>query len=194
VTRLNRVVIEWSGAGVVGRAVTVLHFSASDNAAPPVAAIKSAFDGIKAAFPAPMTLTFPGTGDVIQDTTGALDGVWTSSGGGVIVATGDGNNAAGVGACIGWSTGGIVTGSKGPRKLRGRTFLVPLSRNAYDLDGTLVEVVRQNLDTFAGTLQAAGPLAIWHRPSGPGASNGNSYGVIGHKVRDKAAYLSSRRD
>ena len=48
--------------------------------------------------------------------------------------------------------------------------------------------------TFANALQASGPLAVWHRPTTSGGSDGNSYGVISNKVTDKAAFLSSRRD
>lgn len=193
-TSLNRLVIAWSGAGVVGTAVSVLHFSASDNSAPPVAAVMAAFDAQKNNFPSGLTLTFPGTGDVIDDTTGNLTGVWSSAGGGVVTCTGTGPNAAGVGACIGWTTGGIVNGTKGPRKLRGRTFLVPLSGAVYDGDGTITPGSLVSLQSLANALQASGPLAVWHRPSSATATDGNSYGVISARVRDKVAYLSSRRD
>ena len=193
-TTLNRLVIDWAGAGVVGRAVTVLHFDGSDNAAPPVAAVRAAFEAQKGALPLGIVLTFPGAGDRIDDATGELTGVWSSAGGGTVTGTGGGVSAAGVGACIGWTTGGIVSGSKGPRKLRGRTFIVPLQVGAYDVDGTLTPASVGVLTALATALQASGPLAIWHRPTSAGASDGNSYGVISAKVRDKVAYLSSRRD
>ena len=193
-TTLNRVVISWSGECVVGTAVSVLHFDGSDNAAPPVAALLAAFDAQKNNFPSTLTLTFPNAGDRIDDTTGDLAGVWSSTGGGTVTCTGSAPNAAGVGACIGWTTGGIVNGTKGPRKLRGRTFLVPLSGAVYDGDGTITPASLVSLQSLANALQASGPLAIWHRPSSATASDGNSYGVISNKVRDKVAYLSSRRD
>jgi hypothetical protein len=193
-TSLNRVLIGWSGGSVVGTAVSVLHFSASDNSAPPVAAIKSAFLAAKDLFPNNVTITVPGSGDVIDDTTGALIGVWTATGGGGVIGGSTAGSAAGVGACIGWTTGGIVTGLHGPRKLRGRTFLVPLATNDYDQDGTLTNIALTMAQTLANSLQASGPLAVWHRPSTKGGSDGNSYGVISAKVRDKVAFLSSRRD
>lgn len=193
-TTLNRVLIEWSGAGVVGRAVTVLHYSHSDNAAPPVAAIKSAFTAAANMLPQGLQLTFPNSGDVIDDTTGNLAGTWTSTGGGVVAGAGIPACTAGVGACIGWSTGQVVVGLKGPRKLRGRTFIAPLDGAAWDADGTLKSNYVTNLQTLAAALMAAGPLAVWHRPTTKGGSDGNSYGVGSYKVRDKAAYLSSRRD
>lgn len=189
-TTLHRVVVEWAGPGVVGRAVNVLHFSGSDPAAPPVAAIKTAYGNLTNALPIGVTITVPGTGDSFDDATGELTGVWTAAGGGSVTGAGTAVCAAGVGACVGWQTGGIVNG----RKLRGRTFIVPLHNATFDGDGTLSASTLGVLGTFANALQAAGPMAIWHRPTSAAATDGNSYGVIANRVRDKVAFLSSRRD
>lgn len=193
-TSLNRVVLEWAGNSVKGRAVTVLHYSASDNAAPPMAAIRTAFEGLKASLPAGVTIQYPAAGDVINDTTGDLVGVWSAAQQTTTTMTGGPNAAAGVGACVSWSTGGIVSGTKGPRRLRGRTFIVPLCTDSYEANGTLNTPTLGVLSGFATALQASGPLAIWHRPSSSAASDGNSYGVQSFRVNDKVAYLSSRRD
>lgn len=189
-TSLNRLVVNWSGPQLVGLSVNVLHFSASDNSAPPVAAVRTAFQGIAAYLPTGVSIAFPTSGDVIDDTTGTLTGVWTAAATGNVVGSAPAAAAAGVGAAIGFTTGGIVNG----RRLRGRMFIVPLSTNAYDIDGTLVTGAMSVLSTFGSAIQASGPLAIWHRPTSKGASDGNSYGVVSNKVRDKVAYLSSRRD
>lgn len=193
-TSLNRVVVEWSGPQVVGRAVNVLHFSASDNVAPPVAAIRAAYQNLNVGIPTGVTITVPATGDVIDDTTGNLTGVWTAPTTTGVLGTASASCPAGVGACVGWTTGGIVSGKKGPRKLRGRTFIVPLSQAVFDIDGTLAPAMMTALGAFADALQASGPLAVWHRPSSSVATDGNSYGVIQNRVRDKVAFLSSRRD
>lgn len=174
----------------MGLAVNVLHFSASDPAVPPVAAIKTAYQSLTNILPTNVTITVPGTGDTIDDTTGELTGVWSTAGGGSFVGAGTAVSAAGVGACVGWQTGGIVGG----KKLRGRTFIVPLHNATYEGDGTLSPSTLSALDTFGSQLRAAGPLAVWHRPTTKGGTDGNSYGVIAHRVRDKVAYLSSRRD
>lgn len=192
--QLFRVVLEWTGPQIVGRAVTVLHYDGSNQTSPPVAAILSAFTPACNSMPTGVVLTVPNSGDIIEDTTGHLTGVWSGTGGGPKNATGVTNSPAGVGACIAWSTGGIVNGSKGPRKLRGRTFVVPLSGDSYDGSGTLSDNAKANVVATAAALRAAGPLAVWHRPTTVGGSDGGSYGVIGHNVRDKVAYLSSRRD
>jgi hypothetical protein len=192
--KLHRVVLAWAGDGVVGSAVSVLHYDGSNQTAPPVAALKTAFSTHASLFSSGLNITFPGSGDTIEDTTGGLDSVWTSPGGGVVNGTTAGTTVAGVGACIGWTTGGIVQGSKGPRKLRGRTFLVPLAATAWDVNGTFSAAKLTELQALANEIQASGPLAIWHRPTSLAAANGNSYGVLSNKVRDKAAVLRSRRD
>jgi len=193
--KLHRVVVSWSGAGIVGTAVNVLHFDGSEQAAPPIAAIRGAYDAMHTAFPAGVVIQVPNTGDSIEDTTGALDGVWAGPAQLSVGGSNIGANAAGVGACIGWTTGGIVTGASGrPRKVRGRTFLVPVHKDTYDNDGTFQQGWMDILRAGANALQAAGGLAVWHRPTTAGGSDGNSYGVISNRVRDKVAYLSSRRD
>lgn len=193
-TTLNRVVIEWGGTAVVGRAVTVLHYSASDNVAPPVAAIRTAFNALAPDIAAGCTIQVPGSGDVIEDTTGALVGSWTASTPPVVTGSGTFSPAAGVGACVTWNTGGIVPGKKGPRRLRGRTFLVPLSSGAYEPNGTLRDSGLADIQSWASSMLAGGPLAVWHRPNAALGLVGNSYGVQSFKVRDKVAFLSSRRD
>lgn len=172
----------------------MLHYDGSNQSAPPVGALLSAFSSGRSVFPSNVSITFPGSGDTIDDTTGDLTGVWSSPDGGTITGTGAGTAAAGVGACITWTTGGIVPGKKGPRKLRGRTFLVPLFGNCFDSDGTIEPTTLANLRSLADGIMASGPLAVWHRPTSATATDGTSYGVLSNNVRDKVAFLSSRRD
>ena len=189
-TSLHRIVIGWAGPQITGVAVNVLHWSASEGGAPPVAAIKTAYTNLASSCPSGVVITVPGSGDTIDDTTGELIGVWTAAGGGTVSCSGSAQAPAGVGACIGWLTGGIVNG----RKLRGRTFIVPLSGPAYDSDGTIGAGALSAVGALANGLMAAGPLAVWHRPTTTGGTDGNSYGVVANRVRDKVAFLSSRRD
>ena len=187
--QLNRVVVSWAGPGVVGLAVNVLHF-AGDVGGPDSGAIFDAYAGLASSLPSGVTVTVPNSGDIIEDTTGELTGVWSSTGGNVVTGTAPGPRAAGVGFCVGWATGGIVNG----RKLRGRTFIVPIAGGAFDTDGTFQASALAQFKTFANELQASGPLAVWHRPTTAGGSDGTSYGVVSNKVNDKTAWLSSRRD
>lgn len=188
--KLHRLVISWAGPQIHGSAVTVLHFDGSEQPAPDVAAVLSAVFLLKPSMPTGVIATVPNTGDSIEDTTGELVGVWAGSGGGPCNMTGITNSPAGVGACVGWQTGGIVNG----RRLRGRTFVVPLDGDSYDETGTLSASALGDVGGFANALQAVGGLAVWHRPTTVGGSDGTSYGVISNRVRDKVAFLSSRRD
>lgn len=186
--QLNRVVCEWSGGGVVGRAVTVLHY-AGDVGAPNAATIVSAFQQLAPIIPAGVVVTIPGSGDIINDTNGQLTGTWTSAGGGPAVMNGLNTSAAGVGGCITWKTGQVVHG----RRLQGRTFIVPLHTDAYDSSGLIKASAKTTLGSFANALQASGPLAVWHRPTTKGGSDGTSYGVSSNRVMSKVATLRSRR-
>lgn len=186
---LDRVVIQWSGAQVVGGGVTVLHF-AGDSGVPGVGAIGNALTAFRDHIPTGVSFYIPSGGDKIEDTTGELVGVWDSGGDSGGNGTGAATAAAGAGACISWKTGGIVNG----KKLRGRTFIVPLPTADYDNQGSLTPACVAALNTLADAIQASGPLAIWHRPTKSAPASGNSYGVIAHSVRDKVAMLRSRRD
>lgn len=192
--RLHRVVVEWSGDCIEGRAVNVLHFDATEQDAPPVAAIRAAYQGMSAQLPSGVTVRVPGEGETIEDTTGNLTGVWQDATPAAVTGGVVPQAAAGVGACVTWATGGIVDGLKGPRRLRGRTFLVPLANACFDNDGTLTTVARADIEAFALDMLQAGGLGIWHRPTTPGGTDGTSYAALAGKVTDKPAFLSSRRD
>jgi hypothetical protein len=194
-TSLNRVLITWSGPQVVGGGVTVLHY-AGDVGAPPIAGIKSAFSSAAKLIPGGVTLTIPGSGDVINDANGELTGVWSATGGGTVAGTGSAQCAAGVGAVISWQTGLIWHG----RKVRGRTFIVPIAfkdpgsgDEAFDNDGTFGSATLVKIQTLANNLQATGPLAVWSRPTSKGASDGSSGGVVSNRVPDRVSTLRSRR-
>lgn len=187
--QLARVVVNWSGATVKGLAVNVLHFAA-DGGPPDPAAIKLAYQQLVSVIPGAHKISVPNSGEIIEDTTGTLTGVWSGTGGGDVNSFDNPNAAAGVGACVSLQTGGIING----RRLRGRIFLVPFSTVAYDTDGTLTTAAYGKCTDFAAGIMGSGPLAVWHRPTTTGGSDGNSYGVVATKVRDRVAFLSSRRD
>lgn len=186
---MDRVLVRWSGSGVVGLAVNVLSF-ASEGGAPDVGGIGLAYAELQPILPVGVTISVDGTGDTYDDATGTLTGSWSAAGAGSFAGEAAFNPAAGVGACVTWNTGLIVNG----RRLRGRTFLVPLATVAYDADGTLTPSALTAITSFASALLATGPMGIWHRPTTPGGSDGAASGVTSFKVRDKVAILTSRRD
>lgn len=97
------------------------------------------------------------------------------------------------GACFNWYTAGARNG----RRIRGRTFIVPLGGGKYDSAGTLATTTVNAFKTATDTLlanDANTELCVWSRPSGPGATDGQLWPVAAYTLPDKAAFLTSRRD
>ena len=188
--------MRWAGfSGAPG--FTNLYFL---NPEPPTLAIRNTTAGrvrtfletCKTKLPSTVTISYPTEMEQLEIDTGALVGTLPIDTLTNTVGTLVGNFSSPTGACINWQTGLIVNG----RRLRGRTFLVPLGGAAYQNDGTLNDGDRTAMATAATTLcsyQDNLVLAIWHRPS-PGGSDGVAAQVSSASVTDKAAVLRSRRD
>lgn len=102
-----------------------------------------------------------------------------------------GGYSAASGAVVTWNTAGVRNG----RRVRGRTFIVPLGGGAYQSDGTLLGTTVTTLQTAADAMVGDGfesGFGIWSRPSGSTA--GGFYEVTGFRVPDMSAVLRSRRD
>jgi len=180
---IERIKVVWSGlTGLPGLSVFYGDAGGSANAD-----IKTFFTSIAALFPTPLTWTIPGNGDLVDDATGTLTGIWTNTGGGGTVnAAGSPPYAAGVGAYVNWETSGIVNG----RRVKGRTFLLPLFNSAYDNSGTIVNAYVTTLQTAATALVTAGSTLVWHRP---GTGTGSSFQPGAATVPDQVTSLRTRR-
>jgi len=128
----------------------------------------------------------PGTGDLI--------GFWTgptkTERAGTAAATA--GWAAAAGAVISWTTASVRNG----RRVRGRTFVVPLSNECWDVDGTIKPVPMNSLNNAALALRTGSDVtqfAIFARPTAVGASDGMASPVLAHRVPDMSAILRSRR-
>lgn len=133
------------------------------------------------------------TVDVIDDTNGALQGFFAATPTATRVGTQTANYSAASGVCINWSTNAV----RNARRMRGRTFIVPLGNNCYAPDGTLDTTRLGNFRADAATFRTPGTdaaLVIWGRPTGPAATDGVSAEVTSSSVSDKVAVLTSRRD
>jgi len=133
------------------------------------------------------------TVDILEDTTGALLEFMTATPDTTRVGTQTANYAAGVGLCVNWRTNGV----RNSRRVRGRTFVVPLGINSYATDGTLDATKLAAFRAASAVLVSgatAGDLGVWARPTAPGASDGVWYVATASSINDKVAYLSSRRD
>lgn len=96
------------------------------------------------------------------------------------------NWSAQLGVLVEWLTATFIAG----RRLRGRTYLVPLG-NTGDDDGTLPAGTIAAVQAFADAISEVGlDFVVWHRPvSGAG---GQLSTITRGVVRDKAAVLRSR--
>jgi hypothetical protein len=153
------------------------------------------WDAIEPFLPGSVRINLPNVLEEIDTATGELIIEHPFEPGTVITGTGLTNFSSASGAVINWKTLGVLNG----RKVRGRTFLVPLASGAYQTDGTIVDATRTTIQTAAQNYtDASAGLGIdgciWHRPSAPGASDGAAWGLSGASVGDRVAVLRSRRD
>lgn len=184
---IAKVQVEWAGiAGMPG--FTTFYCDAGDTI--PRDELEDFFFAFRGAVPTGLSWTIPSSGDIFADNSGTLVGSW-SQGSPVVVSSNavDVEWAGGTGAVINWATGGIAAG----RRVRGRTFMVPINTANYD-NGHLTSSFRSGAVTAAAALvSAAGDrLRVWHRPVG--GSGGSSHAITAASVPDLAAVLRSRRD
>lgn len=183
---MERIVVQLAGGtGLPG--VSVFY---GDPAVPGLKTDLEAFyDAVADLFPNGVSAVVPSNGDLIEDSNGSLAGTWSS--GTPQTYTGFNTNvyAAGVGVAVQWNTNGVRNG----RRVRGRTFLCPLTSAAFQADGTLDNSARTTLQTAADTLASAGHLLVWSRPESVVAANGDSNLVVSATVPDRVTSLRSRR-
>lgn len=184
---LARVRTLWTGNPVIGDGVSTFYFDEAHTGF--VADVGTFWNSQKASFPAGITWTTPGSGDLIDVATGELSGTWTEAGTSAITSTGPGIFARGVGVRTIWRTSGIRNG----RRVQGSTFLAPLVGAMFEADGspaaaqlTLWRNTAATLVTDSGT-----NMKIYSRPSPGQAGQANT--VISSDVPDKVSWLRSRR-
>jgi hypothetical protein len=148
---------------------------------------------VAALVPTTVTLQVDPTVEIVQSDTGQLVGFFTTATVAPAVGTRAGSYSAASGAVISWNTNGVRNG----RRIRGRTFVVPLAGSAYQADGTIAEADLATLRAIGNQLTVDGGITdfgVWSRPSGPGATDGQFWPAVGYRVNDKVAVLTSRRD
>lgn len=191
---LYQITVLWNGfVGAPG--YTRMHFLATTPSLAEATAAASDmadfFSAIAGLIPTDVQLEFQLEVPVIDDSTGQpVSFLQLAAQPTLTQPTGAGSYAAPAGASVQWLTTDVRNG----RRVRGRTYLVPLVDTAFDSVGTLDE-------TDAAAIQSAGNilvssfdsnLAVFSR--GTGANDGTSSVVIGAAVADKVAVLKSRRD
>lgn len=182
---LWRIPVVWSGLGGLP-GVSVFYGAPAGSL---VSDLKTYFTGLVTSCPSGLSWQIPTSGDVIDDATGTLTGGWTDSGGGVVSATGTGAYAAGTGFFTRWQSNIIVNG----RRLRGRTFIAPITAANFQSDGTILNSSVVTYQTLADALITGADLMIWHRPTNPGGTDGESHNATSAQVVDRVTSLRSRR-
>jgi len=94
---------------------------------------------------------------------------------------------------VNWRTNQIRNG----RRVRGRSFLVPLAGSAFEGNGTLSASTLTSLKSAADTLRTAAgttQLGVYARPTTKDATDGLWAQVTANTVPDMGAVLRSRRD
>lgn len=200
---VDRVRVTWSGfAGSPG----VSTFYATDGALA-VGPISTFFSTLSTAFPGAVNISTAASGDTIDPITGLISGSWSGGTPTPSVGTGASGFSAPAGASVRWLTAGIVAG----HRVKGRTFLVPLTAAGYQDNGTLTTTLVAEIQSAANALVAALPtdLFVWSRPAAAtpswtdvrGVSHparaarvGSVYPITAAQAVDKAVVLRSRRD
>lgn len=186
---IHRVSVAWQGwPGSPG--VSQFYMKQSPDYQGVVDDLRTFFDAVKALLPSGLTVQVPVSGDTLNDNTGGIVGSWSATTPPLVVTgTGAGAYAGNAGAVIHWLTLAVVNG----RRLRGRTFLVPLISTAYDTAGSLSTAALSTLSTAAGNLNitSGADLVVWHRPVNGAGGSSEIFNSV--RVPDLAVSLRSRR-
>lgn len=160
--------------------------------------VKSFWTALSTYIPANTTVSTPNNGEVLDEATGKMNGVWSYGTSGTQVMTGTGAYAPQAGALIRWLTGGFDNG----RAIRGRTFIVPLTSGQYTTSGVLLTTAQNAIAAAANTLWSSGggAMVVWHRPVYNNASPpvltrpGFSFPITSSNCSSTIATLTSRRN
>jgi hypothetical protein len=198
---MMRVKARWSGfQGSPGYSIFHYRFFNSAGWVPAdatsaVARTREFFNSISGTLPPVVQVQVESDVEIIEETNAELTDVLTATAVNPVTGTASGTVgfAVPVGAVVSWKSTQIRNG----RRMRGRTFVVPLSSAAFEPNGTLTSTALTNLNTAATTLRTPATnyqLGVFGRPSSSTATDGIWGPVTAHSVPDMAAVLRSRRD
>lgn len=151
------------------------------------------YEAIKGSFPTTWSFLLAPEHRVVDEATGALVDLIPRGGTGsstAIAGTGGGSFGPSIaGAVISWRT---LT-NNWTRRVRGRTFLVPLVPSSYQADGSLVDALAVDLAAAATTafITPETDFGIWSRPRND--TGGKFALATAASCPDRVSYLRSRR-
>jgi hypothetical protein len=184
---LARVRTSWTGAAVIGPAVSTFYFEEAGTGF--TNTIGTFFDGIKNLIPTGTVMSTEASGDIIDPATGDTIGVWNDGTPSNITGTGTGSFVYGTGVRVVWETAGLVNS----RQVRGSTFIVPFDASNLTGVGSINETARTSINSLATAFvsNTNHVFCVWSRPTP--ARAGTSHPVVGNSVPDKVSWLRSRR-
>lgn len=197
-TQLNRVRVALTGFQG-GPGVATFYFLGLQTARQ---SLQTMWTDLAASMPDDVTVRVESTGDIIESTDGSLVGTWAKDPLPPIPGLSGASYSAPSGYMIRWLTGSIVGG----KRVRGRTFVVPLASTAYGVNGQLAAIFPSQIEpvTNAFVFEQSLDFVIWSRPFAGSAATptraarpprlGSHSLVKSSVVPIKVAVLRSRRD
>lgn len=191
---INRVTAVWSGfRGAPG--YSNFYFGADGGAEFPVQgdadAVREFFQAIRTFLPSGTRVDVSAEVATIDETSGNITDLLAITPPAQVLGSATGGYSAATGAVVNWLTGTYLRG----RRLRGKTFIVPLASSSFDTNGDLssatLAAIRGAASTLVGVSGSRG-MRVWSRPVG--GAGGSSALVIASSVPDLGAVLKSRRD
>lgn len=185
----TRITAIWTGAtGLPG--YTRMRFAGELDAAGAATAagrMRTFFDAVKAYIPSVVSINFAEAAQV-YNTARELQAEVGFTPPASVVGVGSGAFSAPAGMVVNWLTGAVVNG----RKVRGRSFMVPLAGAAFATDGTPGPTTVTTFQGAAAALLTGTPALII--AGGTPETGSVEASVTGASVPDRAAVLRSRRD
>ena len=165
-------------------------------------ALQTFWTALTGILPTDLHIQIENAGDLIDPVTGTLVGAWVGAAQAPLTGGSAEVYAAPTGALARWTTPVILDG----HRVKGRTFIVPVTSNFFTTAGGLGPVGLATVTNAAAAFvtNSAGALAIWHRPfkgsvatptrpARPAHVGGQAF-VTGSSGSPKAVVLRSRRD
>lgn len=191
---IHKVSAQWSGfTGAPGYTnFYFTPFTGGGDAQAAVDRVRAFFFALVNVIPTGVTIQVSPTVEIIDEATGSLTGYIDATQPPIVTGASGGTMYVGPsGAVINWLTATVRAG----RRVRGRTFIVPLRTTMFDTQGTLTADALGFIRAAANVLTTGDfeqQLVVWSRPVG--GAGGVAAPVIGSRVPDLAAVLRSRRD
>jgi hypothetical protein len=197
--RLIRVKVNWTGF-VGSPGYTNFHFEPVPESDPisqatvdsAVTKVSTFLTAIRPYLPLVVTTGIDPAVAEIDEQNGEIQTYWNATPPAATAGAMTGNYTAGAGFCVNWATGGVRKG----RRVRGRTFIVPIGSTSMDTDGTFNASHLTAWRTAANALHVDSNgvrLVVWAKTPGAIIPDGGAYDVVTASINDKVAFLTSRR-